>query len=158
MMPADTTREGTMLYWHWLALGMALLLAELFMASFFVFWFGLGALLVGAVVWLDPDIDPALQLLGWSVSSGLMTLLWFRYLRPLMKDRTQAGNARAAVIGESGRVLRPPHGGKRGIVRFTTPLLGDDEWEFICDSPVSAGDRVYVKEFSGNTLIVEKRD
>lgn len=145
-------------YWQWLALGMALLMAELFMASFFVFWFGLGALLVGGLVWLEPDLDPALQLLGWSVASGLLTLLWFRYLRPLMKDRTQAGNARAAAIGESGRVLRPPHGDKRGIVRFTTPLLGNDEWEFICDGAVATGDRVYVKDFSGNTLLVEKRD
>ncbi len=147
-----------MLYWQWLALGMILLIAELFLAGFFVFWFGLGALLVGAVVWLYPNIGPAAQLLGWSLSSCLMTLLWFRCLRPLMKDRTRAGDARAAVLGEAGRVLRPPHGNKRGVVRFTTPLLGDDEWEFICDRPVAPGDRVYVKDISGNTLIVEKRD
>lgn len=147
-----------MLYWHWLALGMALLMAELFLASFFVFWFGLGALAVGAVLWFAPDLDLTWQLLGWTVSSGLLPFAWFRYLRPLMKDHTQAGNARAAAIGESGRVLRAPHGDKRGMVRFTTPLLGDDEWEFICPTAVTIGDRVYVKEFSGNTLIVEKRD
>ena len=147
-----------MLYWHWLVLGMALMIAEMFLASFFVFWFGLGALLVGASLWIAPDLSLGIQLLLWTAASGLMTLLWFRYLRPLMKDRTQAGNARAAVIGEAGRVLRAPHGGQRGKVRFTTPLLGDDEWEFICDDPVTIGDRVYVKDFSGNTLIVEKRD
>ncbi|MGB7289999.1 MAG: NfeD family protein [Candidatus Macondimonas sp.] len=147
-----------MLYWHWLVLGMALMIAEMFLASFFVFWFGLGALLVGASLWIAPDLSLGLQLLLWSAASGLMTLLWFRYLRPLMKDRTQAGNARAAVIGEAGRVLRAPHGGHHGMVRFTTPLLGDDEWEFICNEPVTIGDRVYVKDFSGNTLIVEKRD
>jgi membrane protein implicated in regulation of membrane protease activity len=123
-----------------------------------VFWFGLGALLVGLLVWLNPTLGIAWQIIGWSLTSGLMTLLWFRYLRPLMKDRTQAGNARAAVIGEAGRVLRAPHGTKRGMVRFTTPLLGDDEWEFICEGSVVIGDRVYVKDFSGNTLVVEKRD
>ncbi|WP_372717325.1 NfeD family protein [Immundisolibacter sp.] len=147
-----------MLYWHWLTLGMALIIAELFIASFFVFWFGLGALLVGLLVWLNPTLSTAWQVLGWSLASGLMTLLWFRYLRPLMKDRTQAGNARGAVIGEAGRVLRAPHGTNRGTVRFTTPLLGDDEWEFICEGSVVIGDRVYVKDFSGNTLVVEKRD
>ncbi|MGK2942094.1 MAG: NfeD family protein [Immundisolibacter sp.] len=147
-----------MQYWHWLMLGMALIIAELFITSFFVFWFGLGALLVGLLVWLNPTLGSAWQVFGWSLASGLMTLLWFRYLRPLMKDRTQAGNARAAVIGEAGRVLRAPHGDKRGTVRFTTPLLGDDEWEFICDGSVVIGDRVYVKDFSGNTLVVEKRD
>jgi membrane protein implicated in regulation of membrane protease activity len=43
------------------------------------------------------------------------------------------------------------------VVRFTTPLLGDDEWDFICDTEVAVGDRVQVKDLSGNTLIVEKR-
>lgn len=147
-----------MLYWHWLALGLALLMAEMFLASFFVFWFGLGALLVGLLTWLRPGIGLTVQLLAWTVSSGLFTCLWFRFLRPRMADRTRAGNARAAVIGEVGRVLRTPQGERRGVVRFTTPLLGDDEWDFICDDPLAIGDRVAVKDFSGNTLIVEKRD
>ncbi len=43
-------------------------------------------------------------------------------------------------------------------MRFTTPLLGADEWEFICDQTLSLGDRVFVKEFSGNTLVVVKLD
>ncbi len=147
-----------MLYWHWMLLGMALMIAEMFLASFFVIWFGLGALLVGMCLWIEPGLSLGIQLLLWTAASGLMTLLWFRYLRPLMKDRTHAGNARDAAIGEAGRVLRAPHGDQRGVVRFTTPLLGDDEWQFICDEPVAVGDRVYVKDFSGNTLIVAKRN
>lgn len=147
-----------MLYWHWMLLGMALMIAEMFLASFFVIWFGLGALLVGMCLWIEPGLSLGVQLLLWTAASGLMTLLWFRYLRPLMKDRTHAGNARDAAIGEAGRVLRAPHGDQRGVVRFTTPLLGDDEWQFICDEPVAVGDRVYVKDFSGNTLIVAKRN
>jgi len=147
-----------MLYWHWMLLGMALMIAEMFLASFFVIWFGLGALLVGMCLWIEPGLSLGIQLLLWTAASGLMTLLWFRYLRPLMKDRTHAGNARDAAIGEAGRVLRAPHGDQRGVVRFTTPLLGDDEWHFICGEPVAVGDRVYVKDFSGNTLIVAKRN
>ena len=53
-----------MLYWHWLALGLALLMAEMFLASFFVFWFGLGALLVGLLTWLRPDVGLTVQLLA----------------------------------------------------------------------------------------------
>ena len=73
-----------------------------------------------------------------------------------MTDKTKAGISREAVLGESGQVIRTPQEEKRGIVRFTTPLLGDDEWEFICDSTVIVGDRVTVKDVSGNTLIVSK--
>ena len=75
-----------------------------------------------------------------------------------MTDRTKAGISREAIVGESGQVITIPEEGKRGIVRFTTPLLGADEWPFICDQKISSGDRVYVKDVSGNTLIVEKRD
>jgi membrane protein implicated in regulation of membrane protease activity len=32
------------LYWHWLAFGMILIITELFIPSFTVFWFGLAAL------------------------------------------------------------------------------------------------------------------
>jgi hypothetical protein len=43
------------------------------------------------------------------------------------------------------------------MLRFATPKLGSEEWEFICDQPVVVGDRVGVKDVSGNTLIVGKR-
>jgi hypothetical protein len=42
-------------------------------------------------------------------------------------------------------------------VRFTTPILGAEEWPFICEGAVRAGDRVVVTDISGNTLIVAKR-
>jgi hypothetical protein len=74
-----------------------------------------------------------------------------------MSDRTNAGISREAILGESGQVIKTPAAKKHGIVRFTTPLLGADEWPFICDGAVDLGDRVSVKDISGNTLIVEKR-
>jgi membrane protein implicated in regulation of membrane protease activity len=74
-----------------------------------------------------------------------------------MSDRTKAGISREAVLGEAGHVIKVPEEGSRGIVRFATPLLGSDEWPFICEQEVSMGDRVFIKDISGNTLIVEKR-
>jgi membrane protein implicated in regulation of membrane protease activity len=40
-------------------------------------------------------------------------------------------------------------------VRFTTPLLGEDEWPFRCDTPVAIGQRVAVVDIAGNTLLVK---
>lgn len=146
------------LYWHWLAFGMLLILAELFIPSFTIFWFGLGGLLTGVLLLLLPAMTFSWQLMVWALASCLFTFLWFRYFKPRMTDRTKAGISREAALGESGQVIRTPEGNRRGVVRFTTPLLGADEWEFICPKPVSVGDRVFVTEVSGNTLIVEKRD
>jgi len=146
-----------MLYWHWLTLGLILILAELFIPSFTIFWFGLGALLVGLLLWIAPALPLSWQIFTWAIASGLFTFLWFRFLKPRMTDRTKAGMSREAVLGECGQVIAVPHEGRRGTVRFTTPLLGADEWPFICEQEVAVGDRVLVKEVSGNTLIVEKR-
>ena len=37
--------EFKLLYWYWLVFGMILIIAELFIPSFTIFWFGLGAIL-----------------------------------------------------------------------------------------------------------------
>ena len=143
-------------YWHWLAFGALLIIMEIFVPSFTVFWFGLGAMLVGILMWIFPGFPFGGQVLLWAVSSAVFTLLWFMYFKPRMLDKTKAGIAREAAIGESGQVIRAPIGEQRGLVRFSTPIMGDDEWEFIAENEVALGDRVHIKEISGNTLIVVK--
>ncbi len=145
-------------YWHWLVLGIGLIILEIFTASFTVFWFGLGALVVGILLWLFPAIGFSGQLVLWIIASVAFTVFWFKYFKPKMVDKTKAGIAREAAIGESGQVIKAPVAGGRGQVRFTTPVLGDDEWEFICEQDVRVGDRVFIKDFSGNTLVVVKLD
>jgi len=146
-----------LLYWHWLVFGMLLIIAELFIPSFTVFWFGLGGIMVAGFLWLMPHMTLSWQLFLWAVASSLFTFLWFKFFKPLMIDRTKAGISREAVLGENGLVVKAPLDNSRGIVRFSTPLLGSDEWSFICDQAVVAGDRVLVKDVLGNTLIVEKK-
>lgn len=145
-----------LLYWHWLVLGVVLMVLEIFLTSFVVLWFGIGALVVGICQWAIPDLPFPAQLLIWLVASTAMAVVWFRYFKPRMVDRTGAGIAREALIGECGQVIRAPVNGGRGLARFSVPLLGSDEWEFICAGPVAPGDRVVIREFSGNTLVVAR--
>lgn len=149
--------EVTLQYWHWLVFGMLLMAAEIFIPSFTIFWFGLGGLIVAGLLSLNPEIAISWQLFCWAAASSVFALLWFKFLRPKMTDRTKAGIAREAIAGEVGQVIKAPTEHSRGVVRFTTPVLGDDEWEFICNSDVVLGDRIFIKELSGNTLLVEKR-
>ncbi len=148
--------EIKILYWHWLVLGMVLIITELLVPSFTIFWFGLGALLVGGLVFFFSDIILAWQVFLFAIASGVFTLLWFVFLKPYMTDRTKAGISGEAALGQSGLVISSPGEKNRGKVRFTTPLLGSDEWPFICEEAVMPGDRVFVREISGNTLIVGK--
>ena len=74
-----------------------------------------------------------------------------------MADRTKAGISREAIVGKDGQVIKAPCQDQRGMLRFTTPVLGSEEWPFICEQAVAVGERVVVTDISGNTLIVGKR-
>jgi len=145
------------LWWYWIAFGMVLVLAEIFLASFTIFWFGLAAIVVGLLLWVAPGVALSWQLLGWALFSIAFAILWFRYFKPTMRDRTKAGISKEAVQGETGLVIRLAQENQRGLVRFSMPLLGDDEWEFFCSDTLSLGDRVIVVDVSGNTLVVSKK-
>lgn len=145
-----------MLYWHWLVIGMVLILLELAVPSFTIFWFGLGALVVGFLLMLAPGISLTVQILVWIVASSAFVLFWFKVFKPRMTDRTNAGISREAVLGETAMVTRVPEGDRRGELRFAVPMLGSDTWPFICVDVVIAGERVIVQDVSGNTMVVKK--
>ena len=143
-----------LVYWHWIVLGIVLMLAEIFIGSFFIFWFGAAAVVVGLSLTIAPSISASTQLIFWTLLSLVFAVAWFRILKPLSKDVTKAGLSREALIGEIGQVLSVPNGDKRGMVRFPAPLLGSDEWLIMSQDSLSIGDRVSVKDVSGNSLIV----
>mgnify|MGYP001787534909 CR=1 FL=1 len=147
----------TLLYWHWLIFGMLLTMLEILLPSFTALWFGIGALLVGLLLLVFPEMSVGWQIFIWAVASAAATWGWFRFLKPRSGDRTKAGLSREAIVGESGQVISVPFEKKRGVLRFTMPILGADEWPFICDEPVSIGDRLIVNDVAGNTLLVRKR-
>ena len=143
-----------LVYWHWIVLGIVLMLAEIFIGSFFIFWFGAAAVVVGLSLTIAPSISASTQLIFWTLLSLVFAVAWFRFLKPLSKDVTKAGLSREALIGEIGQVLSVPNGDKRGMVRFPAPLLGSDEWLIMSQDSLSIGDLVSVKDVSGNSLIV----
>lgn len=149
--------EFEIVYWHWLVLGMVLMMFEIILPSFIALWFGAGAVLAGLLLLVFPDLALELQMLIWVAASVVFTWLWFKYLKPKAIDKTKAGLSREAIIGQTGLVIAKPLENKRGELRFSTPILGSEEWAFICDETVESGDRVVVKDVSGNTLIVAKK-
>lgn len=149
--------DVTILYWHWLAFGMALIMFEIVLPSFTALWFGVGAVLVGLLLWLMPTLSINWQVFIWTISSATATLLWFRYFKPRAVDRTLAGLSREAILGEVGHIIVTPNNGKRGRLRFSIPVLGADEWDIICEQDIALGDRVVVVDVSGNTLVVKKQ-
>jgi membrane protein implicated in regulation of membrane protease activity len=73
-----------------------------------------------------------------------------------MLDKTKAGISREAAVGQIGTVIKPAAENVRGIVRFSVPLLGQDEWPYICEAQLNSGDRCKVIDVLGNSLLIEK--
>ena len=148
--------DFALLYWHWIVFGIALMLFEIFLGSFFIFWIGAAAVVVGLLLIPLPAITETAQIIMWAVSSTAFAFAWFKLIKPLNVDKTKAGLSREALLGEIGQVLKIPNGEKRGKVRFPAPLLGSDEWLIISQEDLDIGDRVSVVDLSGNSLIVKK--
>ncbi|WP_182405718.1 NfeD family protein [Psychrobacter sp. GP33] len=142
--------------WHWLVLGLLLILVEMFIPTFASLWFGSAAVIIAAVSWLLP-ISLLWQVLLWLTLSVIFMFAWVKYIKPLSVDRTKAGLGGSVIIGETGMIVVKPQANILGVVRFSVPIVGADEW--FCrsyDEGIEIGDRVVVTDIIGNELVVER--
>ncbi len=142
-------------WWHWLVVGIILMLAELAIPAFFVIWFGLGALLVGLVLLLAPALSLTAQLLLWTLASVALTVSWFRVFRS-DQHKTRVGQANGAVIGEIGLLTTAVAPFQPGQVRFQKPVLGAETWECRAEDVIASGERVRVLSVEGSYVNVIK--
>ncbi|MCQ4346178.1 NfeD family protein [Pseudomonas stutzeri] len=144
----------TIEWWYWAIGGILLVLLELAIPSFFILWFGLGALLVAGVALLA-ELPLSGQLLLWIAASLAMVVLWFRVFSP-RRHRTLVGTADGAVIGEVGLLVDSVAPFARGRVRFQRPILGAEEWACVAEADIAAGERVKVVSIEGSYLKVAR--
>lgn len=140
-------------WWHWLALGLSLIALEMFISTFFLLWFGLGALITGLVTVFLP-LSFTAQILLWSLASATMVAVWLKYFKS--PDRTHSGQAKEGVLGIAGLVTRPVTETGEGEILFQRPVLGADRWPVVADAPIAAGERARVVDVLGQTLKIIK--
>lgn len=141
-------------WWHWMVLGLFLGLAELVIPSFFIIWFGLGAILVGLVLLAAPGVGFTAQVALWTLASVGLTVLWFRVFKK-QQDKTRAGQA-DNVIGEAGVLVRAVEPFGKGEVRFQRPVMGSEIWTCLADEAIASGERVRVVSVDGQLLKVAR--
>lgn len=139
-----------MTWWIWMTIGFVLLALELFTGFFVAIWFGIGALIIGSIVWIF-ELAFAAQILLWIVFSVIFIILWFVLIKPrYMKTRSLAGYANAGIVGEIGLATSDIRPFSSGIVRFPKPICGSDRWECLSDTDISNGSRVKIISIEGN--------
>lgn len=141
--------------WHWLVFGLMLAIAEMFVPTFFLLWFGVGAVLTALIGFVLP-----LSFLGmvvlWLILSVIFIITWFKFIQPNFKNHTKAGLGASAIIGETGMIIKPPSELDVGMVRFATPKAGASEWACRSQEHINVGDRVKIVDIIGNELLVIK--
>jgi len=140
-------------WWIWLVLGFGLILLELVLPTFFIIWFGIGAVAVGIIAGLVPGLSLASELVIWVVLSSLTVALWFKVLKPRKADNRWTADE---VIGEVGLLTAPVSEFQKGRVRFQKPILGNEEWICVAASDIASGERVRIVAIEGNTVRVTK--
>ncbi len=137
--------------WLWLYAGAALMLMEIMVPGFVIFFFGLAAATVGLLLFVV-DLSATMQAALFSV----VTILYLVTLRRVVKsvflgDSEKTADAVSEYVGRVGSVV--------ATIRPEVPgriLLGDAEWTAVATERLEPGTEVRVTAQRNLTLTVEK--
>ena len=139
------------LYWHWLVLGLVLLVAEMLSPTgFFLLWIGAAAILVGGVSWLVPTLGWEVEVMMFGVMSVASFFVWRRF-RPALgvSDQPSLNRRGHSYVGRTFTLATP-------IVNGVGKLHVDDSQWRISGADADAGTQVRVVAVDGATLKVER--
>ncbi len=139
-------------FWHWLILGFLLMALEVVAPAMVLMWFGFGAILTGAVLWLVPSLPLGGQILIFAVVSLISVVGW-------RKSRFREENIPTTNPELNNRLLS--HLGKeyvltqaiidgRGAIR-----VGDTAWR-VSGVDMPSGTKVRITGVDGVMFTVEK--
>lgn len=144
--------------WHWFVFGVVLTIAELFVPSFALLWFGVAGILVGMIAYFVA-LSFLMEVIIWLSLSVLFCIGWFKFINPKFKTQTKSGLGAGTIIGDDGMLIIPPSPNQAGVVRFSVPKAGASEWA--CRSrdnlPLQIGERVIVLDIIGNELLIDRK-
>jgi membrane protein implicated in regulation of membrane protease activity len=140
-------------YWHWLVLGFALLVLEMFLSTeFILLWVGAAAAVVGLIAWVAPGLAWQIEFALWGVLSVIAVLAWRKY-KPLAfeSERPTLNRRGHSYVGRQFTLDEP-------IVNGIGKLRVDDSHWRIAGTDAPVGARVRVVAADGATLNVERVD
>ena len=141
----------TVLWWHWIVLGIVLLILEMNMGTFFMLGLGVAAILVGIIdTFFNTSFTVELSI--WMVLSILAIAAWFKWFRePPLTDSGQS-NYRLDTLGIVMEDIQPH---SRGKVTFDTPVLGNTSWHATAKVDIDKHTRVQIVQINGQLIEVE---
>tara|TARA_Y100000758_G_C16023350_1_gene411926 strand:- start:356 stop:796 length:441 start_codon:yes stop_codon:yes gene_type:complete len=133
-------------FMHWLTLGLAMIIIELFLWTTFLLWIGASAITVSIVFYLIPDIGGLTQLLTFLVISAAVTFLSKRYY-PVKTVDDELHQKAKTYIGKECKVSSI----ENDVIKVQ---IGKSLW-FAKGQELSVGQTVKIVGVDSSTFIVE---
>ncbi len=141
----------TVLWWHWIVLGIALLIWDMTLGTFFILGLGIAAIIVGLLdIFLETSFTAELTI--WMILSILVIAAWFKWFREQPVTESGQSNYRLDTLGVVMEDIQPH---SRGKVTFDTPVLGNTSWHAISKVDLNKGTRVKIVQINGQLIEVE---
>lgn len=136
-------------YWHWLILGLVMLILEALAPAAFFLWLGIAALIVGLLHALIPGLQLEWQLILFSLLSVASIVAWRQYRRgnPATSDQPTLNKRGHNYIG---RVFTLEQAIENGAGKIR---VDDSSWK-IRGEDQPAGSKVRVQGVDGTILLV----
>jgi len=140
--------------WHWLSLGIVLLVLEVLGAAGFLLGMGLGAMVVAAVLALLPNLQWQWQLLLFAVFSVMFTWLYWSRFRAVNEatDQPNLNDRTANLIGRSAALMDDSIGGRSQV------QIADALWVVASEKNLPKGTLVEIISAEGMVLNVVAKD
>ncbi|MEM7078199.1 MAG: NfeD family protein [Pseudomonadota bacterium] len=136
--------------YHWFALGLILLGAEMLGAAGFLIGAGIAALAMGVIVWLAPELPLTAQVLTYAFAAGVATLSYFHVLKDMRRREADFGLNDVAhrLLGHQFTLDVDLEAGLGKL------QIGDTLWKVSSAAPLSKGTRVTVVDTDVQTLTI----
>jgi len=141
-----------LLWWHWIVLGLILLIMEMFTGTFILLGLGLSAVIVGVIDTLYPlSLNGGISI--WILFSLLSFLFWFKFMKDNSIEKSGQSNCSLDTLGVVESHIET---NGRGRVRFDKPLLGTTLWTATSKENLTPNSRVKIIEIKGQLIEVAK--
>jgi membrane protein implicated in regulation of membrane protease activity len=139
--------------YHWIALGLLLLTAEVLGTAGFLLGAAVAALGMGIGLWLLPDMSVSMQIIGYVIGAVAATVLYFQLFRDaqMQPARPLLNNRARRLVGHQFKLENDIEFGEGKV------QIGDTFWQVRTDTPLSKGTLVEVTDTQRMLLVIAAR-
>jgi len=143
--------NDSVVWWHWIVLGLVLIISEMATGTFISFGLGVAGIIVGLIDLIIP-MGFTYQLALWILLSILLIAALFKWFKsqPTVSRTGQS----AYRFDTPGTVTEAIHPHRRGRVTFDSPVLGNSNWQATSDYELAENARIEIVEVNGQLIKV----